>query len=318
MQGQKTLIVADVTNALTPVNLCTLTGNSTLKPQLVTQSMISWSATQNGPGTPGQSLIAVADLSTGTSTVVTSWQGGGYLDGLHAWSPDRGFIAYLTSDSSAMSLHLFSGGGDRVVASMGAAATRAPNPNEDAAYLAFSPDGAYFALDETFSTSGDQIQVFRTQDGSAAYTLHTGTMATWGSTGSSLYFRHAGSGVIDVWNSAGGVKQAFAQQVAWILPSADAGDDNLAFTARDSTGMPSVWLYGHGGRSGGKLQNPRSGAAWLNSTAVLYLEEAKCTGLCQIAWQPDGKTFTFDTATQAETASKISRVYSVWPRPGQT
>jgi len=44
-----------------------------------------------------------------------------------------------------------------------------------------------------------------------------------------------------------------------------------------------------------------------------------CSTNCGIgpAWQPNGKTFTFDLAAQAETASKISQVYSAWPRPGQ-
>jgi hypothetical protein len=35
------------------------------------------------------------------------------------------------------------------------------------------------------------------------------------------------------------------------------------------------------------------------------------------AWQRDDKTFTVDTAQNAETPSKIKDVYGVWPRPGQ-
>jgi len=59
--------------------------------------------------------------------------------------------------------------------------------------------------------------------------------------------------------------------------------------------------------------------AWLNSTTIFYVEEAACAPNCGIgpAWQPDGKTFTFNIATQAETASKIASVYGAWPRPGQ-
>ena len=324
LQGQTSLVIADVSDARNPHTICTLAGNPSsagqVAPELVTQTMISWYSSQanHNPTPLGTSLIAVLDLTTGSSTVAASWQGGGFLDGLHAWSPDRGFLAYVTSDPNAVNLHLLSGGGDRVVSTMGAVPGRGGNPLQDDAYLAFSPDGAYFALDQTFTGSGDQLQVFRTQDGSVAYSLHTGTMATWGSTGSSLYFRQPGSGVVEVWSSGGGVKQAIGQQLQWIQPRADAGDDNLAFTVRDSTGMPSVWLYGHGGRSGGKLPNPRSGPVWLNSTTLLDFEESKCTGLCQVAWSTDGKTYTFDTATQTETASRIAQVYGVWPRPGQT
>lgn len=318
LQGQNSLIIADVTDAKNPKNICTIAGDSRLTPELVTQTMISWYATQNGSGSPGQSVLAVLDLTTGTSTVAASWQGGGPLDGLHAWSPDRGFLAYVTSSgSSTVNLHLLSGGGDRVVASYGSVPGRGANPNEDDAYLAFSPDGAYFAFVQTYASSGNQLQVMRTQDGSVAFSLPTGTMATWGTSGSRLYYRQPGSGAVEVWNSSGGVSTAFGQQLAWIQPRADASDDNLAFTVRDLSGQPSVWLYGHGGRSGGKLPNIRSSPVWLNATAIFYIEEVKCTTNCLGTWGPDGKTFTFDDATQVETSSKISAVYGTWPRLGQ-
>lgn len=316
MQGASRPIVADVTDAKNPHPICTLSGGS-FQPALVTQQTISWYATQGGPGHPGTSVIAFLDLFTGISTVATSWQGGEFLDGIHAWSPDRGFLAYVTSDGRSVNVHLLSGGGDRVVATLGTVPGRGNNPNEDDAYLAFSPDGGFFAFVQTYTSSGDQLQVRRTTDGSLAFSLPTGTMATWGSTGSKLYYRQPGSGAIQVWDSSTGASQAMGQTLTWIRPRADAGDDNLAFTVRDSSGSPSVWLYGHGGRSGGKLPNVRSSVAWLNTTAIFYIEEARCTANCQLAWQPDGKTFTADIAGQAETASQISQVYGTWPRPGQ-
>jgi Tol biopolymer transport system component len=318
MQGAASPVVADVTDAKNPKTICTLSGGS-WQPQLVTQTLIAWYASQGIPGSPGTSVVAALDLATGTSSVAATWQGGAFLDGLFAWSPDRGFLAYVTSDASSVNLHLLSGGGDRVVATMGPVPGRGVNPNEDDAYLAFSPDGAYFAFVQTFTGTGDQLQVRRTTDGSVAYSLPTGTMASWGSTGSRLYFRQIGSGMVMVWDSAAGVSQAFGQSASWIRPRADAGDDNLAFTVRDSAGTPRVWLYGHGGRSGGQLQPVRSSPAWLNPTTIYYAEEAPCAPNCGIgpSWQPDGKTYTFDVAQQTETPSKISQVYGAWPRPGQ-
>ena len=203
---------------------------------------------------------------------------------------------------------------------LGAVPGRGSNPNEDDAYLAFSPDGAYFAFVQTYSSSGDDLQVRHTQDGSLAYSQPLGTMATWGSTGSVLYFRKPVSSVISLWDPSGVVNQAIGQQLAWIQPRADAGDDNLAFTVRDTAGTPHVWLYGNGGRSGGQLPNVRSSPVWLNTTAIFYLEEAPCGSACGPgpSTQPDGKTFTFDLGQQAETASRISQVLGAWPRPGQT
>jgi hypothetical protein len=319
LQGTANLVLADVSNAKVPRTLCGISGGA-FQPELVTQTMISWFATQGNPSAAGTSVIAVLDLFTGTSTVAATWSGGGFMDGLHAWSPDRGFLAYVASDQSAVTLHLLSGGGDRVVATMGAVPGRGSNPNEDDSYLAFSPDGAYFALVQTFTSSGDQLQVRRTIDGSLAFSLSRATMATWGSSGSRLYYRMPSSSVVQVWDSTAGVSQAFGQQLAWIRPRADAGDDNLAFTVRDSTGSPHTWLYGHGGRSAAQLPNVRSSPAWLNSTTFFYVEESVCSTNCGLgpAWQPDNKTFTYDISAQAETSSKISQVYGAWPRPGQT
>ncbi len=318
LQGAANPVLADVSNAKSPRTVCGISGGS-FQPQLVTQRMISWYATQGNPTNAGTSVIAVLDLFNGTSTVAATWSGGSFVDGLHAWSPDRGFLAYIASNSSSVELHLLSGGGDRVVASLGAVPGRGPDPNQDDSYLAFSPDGAYFALVQTFTSSGDQLQVRRTIDGSLAFSLSKGTMATWGSTGSRLYYRMPNSSLVQVWDSKAGVSQAMSKQLSWIRPRADAGDDNIAFTVRDAAGTPHVWLYGHGGRSGGQLPNVRSSPIWLNSTELFYAEEAVCSTNCGIgpAWQPNGKTFTFDLAAQAETASKISQVYSAWPRPGQ-
>ena len=318
MQGSTTPILADVTDARSPRTICTITGSWSA--QLVTQTSISWSATQGSPSAPGDSVVGVLDLFTGNSTVAATWTGGGFMDGLHAWSPDRSFLAYVASDASAVTLHLLSGGGDRVVSTQGAVPGRGVNPSEDDAYLGFSPDGAYFAFVQTFSSSGDHLQVRHTTDGSLAYSQALGTMATWGSTGSRLYFRAPVGAVVSLWDSSGGVSQAFGQPLPWIRPRADAGDDNLAFTVRDSAGSPRAWVYGHGGRSGGQLPNVRSSPVWLNTTAVFYVEEAPCGSNCGPgpATQPDGKTFTYDAGLQAETASRISQALGVWPRPGQT
>ena len=317
LQGAANPVLADVTSAKAPRTLCGITGGN-FSPQLVTQTMISWYATQGSPTNPGTSVIAVLDVFTGTSTVVATWSGGGFMDGLHAWSPDRGFLAYVASDASGVALHLLSGGGDRVVATMGAVPGRGFDPNQDDSYLAFSPDGAYFALVQTFTSSGDQLQVRRTIDGSLAFSLAKGTMATWGSTGSRLYYRMPSSNQVLAWDSKAGVSQAISQ-TAWIRPRAAAGNDDIAFTVRDSAGTPHAWLYGSNGRAGGQLPNVRSSPVWLNSTEFFYFEEAACTLNCGIGptWQPDGKTYTYDIAAQAETASKISAVYGSWPRPGQ-
>ena len=316
MHGSASPVLADVTDARNPRTICTLSGP--WHPQFATQTSVSWWA-GNDSGAPGASMIAVLDLYTGTSSIAASWRGGGYMDGLHAWSPDRSFLVYVTSDG-AVNLHLSSGGGDRIVATLGAVPGRGVNPTEDDAYLGISADNAYFALVQTVAGSGDQLQIRRTTDGGLAFSQAAATMATWSSTGNRLYFRKPNSSVVEEWNPTSGVSQAFGQAAAWIKPRADAGDDYLAFTVRDPAGKPHVWTYGHGGRAGGTLPNIRSSPVWLNASTFFYVEEAPCVSACGIgpAWQPDGHNFTYDISHRAEDASRIDQVYGTWPQPGQT
>jgi hypothetical protein len=318
MQGSAQPVLADVTDPVHPRTICTITGSWT--PQLVNQGMVSWSATQGDAGSPGPSVIATLDLFTGTSAIAASWTGGGFLDGLHAWSPDHFQLAYITSDASALSVHVLSGGGDRTLTMFGAVPGRGLNPTEDDAFIGFSPDGAYFTFEQTFTSAGDHLIVWNRSG--VVFSQPNATMATWGSNGSKLYFRQPNASVIYVWDStgpAGNRAQAFSQQVAWIRPRADAGDDYLAFTVRDSSGSPKVWLYGHAGRAQGQLPNVRSSPEFLNSGTVFLVEEAPCGANCGLgpAIQPDLNRFTYSIATQTETRSTIASVLGAWPRPGQ-
>src|SRR5260370_13257546 len=138
-------------------------------------------------------------------------------------------------------------------------------------------------------------------------------MARWGTAGSSLYFRKPVSSVISLWDANGVVTQAIGQQLAWIRPRADAADDNLAFTVRDTAGTPHVWLYGHGGRSGGQLPHLRSSPVWVNGTAIFYFPEAPFRPTCGPgpSTPPHRQTFTLHLRPHAHSAPPLSHV----PRP---
>ena len=153
LQGASHPVLADVTDPVHLRTMCAITGPWT--PRLVTQGQVSWYAWQNGT-----SLIATLDLFAGTSAVVASWTGGGFMDGLHAWSPDHTTLAYVTSDANGVNVHVLSGGGDRVLASFGAVPGRGVNPNEDDEFIGFSPDGGYFAFEQTFTSSGNRLVVW--------------------------------------------------------------------------------------------------------------------------------------------------------------
>src|SRR5437660_1503155 len=114
--------------------------------------------THRSPGSPGLSVIATLDMFSGTSGLAASWTGGGFLDGLLSWSPDQSTLVYITSDATAVNVHLTTGAGDRVLATYGAVPARGLNPNADAACIGFSPDVAYFAFSQPF-TAGDHLTV---------------------------------------------------------------------------------------------------------------------------------------------------------------
>ena len=315
MQGSSLPILADVTDAAHPLVMCSFAG--AWQPQLLTQTTVAWYASQGHPGALGTSVIVTLDVFSGISALVATWQGGDFLDGIFAWSPDQSLLAYVTSDASSVNLHLLSGGGDRVVSTLGPVPGRGVSPTEDDVYLGFSADGGYFALVQTFT--GGFLQVRRATDGGLAFSQATATMATWGSTVSRLYFRQPLGSAISVWDSTSGVSPALGQSLAWIGPRADAGDDYLAFTVRDSSGTPNVWLYGHGGRAGGPLSGVRASPVFINTTTVFYEEEAPCAPNCGPgpATQPDGHTFTYDIGRGVETPSSIMSVLGSWPRLGQ-
>src|SRR5258708_23641068 len=99
-------------------------------------------------------------------------------------------------------------------------------------------------------------------------------MGGGGRCGRILYFRKPVSSVISLWDANGVVTQAIGQQLAWIRPRADAADDNLAFTVRDTAGTPHVWLYGHGGRNGRQPPNGPASPVWVKWTAAVFFQEA--------------------------------------------
>src|SRR5258708_24127499 len=179
--------------------------------------MISWSATQGGPGTRGPSVIATLDVFTGTSALDANWTGGGFLDGLQSWSPDQSStLVYVTSDPTAVNVHLLSGGGDRVVSTFGAVPGRGVNPNEDDAFIGFSPDGAYFAFEQTFTGSGDHLDVWNRSG--LVFQQTNANMATWVSTASKLYFRQPNAALVyvgDLTGAPGNGALAFGRECAW-------------------------------------------------------------------------------------------------------
>jgi len=60
----------------------------------------------------------------------------------------------------------------------------------------------------------------------------------------------------------------------------------------DTGGNPHVWIYGHGGRSGGQLGNVRSGPVFLGASALFLVEDIESGYFDKLRAAPVPRTAT--------------------------
>ena len=313
LTGSTTVVLRDITNLSSAITRCTFAG--TIAPRFATSSVVGWA--QSGPdiGSPGQ--INRLDLAAATVTTPASWPSGGFGVGNFDWSPNGSALTYIAPTSSGSSWHLLAGGHDQVLANLPAVPGRGVSREDDDWMLAFSPDGLYIALVETFATggSGDSspVQVRRASDGSLVYSASSGTMGVWASVPSRLFFRSS-AGVVSRWDPSDGVS-VMQSGLKWVRPHASSDGRWIAYTSYDSAGHPGVHLYSVQGNSlGPSPAGLRSGALFLNNNLLWYQEETPCD--CGLGGQSQltGNSFLYDIGGSAESGSRISGVFDVWPR----
>ncbi|HEX2647240.1 MAG TPA: hypothetical protein VHO95_08420, partial [Candidatus Dormibacteraeota bacterium] len=174
--GDPTVVVRDIQDPANARNLCSF-DSSVLAPQFVSATSVAYETSAN--------QIIKADLVSGATAILATYSSG-FGSGQYAISPDGRSVTYL--DGNAW--HLAGPAGNRVLSTLPAVPPRGVNPNEDDSYLAFSPDGLYIALFQTFHTGGsgetaaDQIR--RASDGTLVYSTSNQTMAVWSSVPSRL------------------------------------------------------------------------------------------------------------------------------------
>jgi hypothetical protein len=312
LAGTTTVVLRDITSLASPRTLCTFAAS--FSPRFATASVIGYTEQGSALGAPGR--IVRLDLSSGTATDVLSWASGGFGAGLFDWSPDGRSLTYIGGTTGATVWHLISGGRDQVLANLPAVPGRGVSQQDDDFMVAFSPDGLYLALVQTFATGGSgessPVQVRRVSDGALVYSAASGTMGVWASLPSRLFFRDR-AGVMSRWDPGSGVAE-MQSSLRWTRPHASPDGRWVAYTTFDTANHPHVALYSVQGNSLGPAPiGLRSSAQFLNNSLVWYQEEAACDcGLSQS--QLTGRTFIYDLAAGAESASRISGLFDVWPR----
>src|SRR5437588_786702 len=202
---------------------------------------------------------------------------------------------------------------DRTITTLPPVPGRGISPDDDSLMIAFSPDGAYLALVETFTGSGTGAQAsfqVRRLDGSLVSGGPAGrTMATWAGRGSVLYFRDRAG--VERWTAPSTVS-AVLPGVVWIHPRPSPDGRWIAFTQRGDLGLPSVRLLDLTSGAVRQLATGASEPVFLNSSTVWYRQERLCgpSDDCGMGGPSitTGAAFVYDLSSGRSSQSTIAGV----------
>jgi dipeptidyl aminopeptidase/acylaminoacyl peptidase len=322
LRGVQGIVVRDVTDIQHPVTRCGFSGGAYFR--FISSTRVSYIVTSSGDlGASG--ALYLVDLGSSTTSLVRSWEAGGYASWVYAWSPDGQKLTYLSSDTAGVKWHLLSAAGDKTLASLGTVPGRGVNLDNDDAVVGFSADGQYVAVEETFTaqkgatTGTPPIQIVRLSDLKQVYSRPDGTMGAWAASGARFYFRTS-AGVM-VWDPTGKV-QTVQASLQWIRPWPSADGSHITFSSLNAQGNHVVGIIDTtGGSIAQASSEPRVNPGFLTTTLIWYAGEVLCTTTTPCGFGGPaltGKTYVFDIAG-VENGSVDTAFYDSWPHlPSQS
>ena len=309
----------DITDINHPVNRCKLSGGQYMR--FVTATRLSYLVYAGGDLGSAASLY-VADLTTGSTSLVLNLPSTGALSSIYAWSPDGSALSYVSSNANnGVAWHLLSAAGDKTLAGLGNIPARGGTPDDDA-FVGFSADGKYVAIEQTFiggkgsTSSVPPIEVNRVSDGGVAYSRNDGTMAAWAGSGARLYFRTAAG--VQAWDPSSGVLTVSAG-TTWFHPHPSPDGSRMAFSVINTQGNHVAEVLDLTSAAGAIQQlspQPRVGAAFIDTSLVWYAGESICTSAtpCGLGGPPlSGQTYIYDLGSGVEAGSLDTALYDAWP-----
>jgi hypothetical protein len=317
LRGSTGVIVRDISDLSNPITRCVVHGTSANFVRFMDWSHVSYIVTNaNGDG-----ALYLADLLTRTSSLVRAWTDEASMYWVYAWSPDSKTLSFVSSSSTGVTWHVLSAAGDVTLSRSGPIPGRGINPDSDDSMTGFSADGQYVALEHTFGApdaTAAPFQIVRLSDHKVVYSRRDGSMAAWSGAGARLFFRTLAG--VETWDPKSGA-HVVVPGLAWIHPWPSADGLRILYTAADGTGNHHVgYLRLTDQPIAGNVLNfqPRTGAAFLNSTLAWYAEESLCSQVsCGLGGPPlTGRTFLRDLVTTTERASIITSVFDSWPHVG--
>src|SRR5258708_5198685 len=279
LHGVQGVVVRDVTDINHPVTRCGFQGGAYFR--FVNSARVSYIVTSSGDvGASG--AIYMVDLNQSTTSLVRAWSSGGYGSWVYAWSPDGQKLTYLASDTTGVTWHLLSAAGDKTLASLGMTPARGVALDNDDIMVGFSADGQYVAVESTFTTqkgggaSAPAIQIVRLSDLKQIYMRADGTMATWGATGASFYFRTTAGLLV---RDATGKDHPANPALQWIRPWPSADGTHITFSSLNPQGNHVVGILDTGGGPVAQATSePRANPGLLTSTLLWHPGETPCPG----------------------------------------
>jgi hypothetical protein len=311
-------VVRDVTDPSHGRTVCTFQGQP-VSPRFIGATTVGYFS-QDSPNSITGGTVYIADLTAGTSRLLTSIPTGLLGVSAMAWSPDGASFTYVANGKTyAPEWHLVTAGLDRVLTTFPTVRPHGLSPDAADVYLSFSEDGKYVALAENWvaGDSNDQASV-QVRDGSGhlLYAMQNATMATWSS--HYLYLWDTAAALLRFWQPGQPQLGGVGLGGQWIRPSSSPDGHYLAYTSQLDGGVHHVRLY-EVTRSLDDQLSPagRIGAIFLKSGLVWYAEETPCPGACDLGGPPlTGRTFVYDISAKTESLSVIAHVFDTWPHLG--
>lgn len=297
VQGDPTVVVRDIQDPANAKTVCSF-DTGVVSPLFVSGSTVAYIASDQ---------LVEAPMAGGSTVVVASHVGE------YAISPDGRSVTYVDGNE----WHLVGSSGNRTLTTLPPVPGRGVAPDEDDNFLAYSPDGLYIALFQTFHTGGsgetapDQIR--KASDGSLVYSTSGMTMAVWASVPSRLFFRDT-TGHVHRWDPTSGASAMTS--LHWVRPKASPDGRWIAYAFTTSSGVHGVGFYSVQANAQQNTTPPgRTSVMFLSNDLVWYSGEKACTVNCGIeTTTPTGVSYIYSIAGASEVTSRLASVYDAWPR----
>jgi hypothetical protein len=311
---RKDVILCDARDAAHPRTLQPLEGSWSSSQRFLRRDLIGYVALKGGgpSSTSDQftTVVATLNLTTGQTEVLASTAGAALAAG---WTADGSNVAYFTDFGGAHHYWLKRGGAAPVAFGTTAPVAGRGGSRDDMLLVAFSPDGQYVLVVDTFVY---RLQLFRTSDGTMVYAAPSGgaggfrTAAVWAHSGDRFYFRN-NSGVYQ-WDSTSGIS-SFIPGLTWSTPALTS-DDRLVAYALGTNTAPHVETRVISSGATTAYAPWRDSPAFVGPTTLLVHEEAPCDN-CMGIYSWTGKTLVIHTDTRAESDLGITgwQFGAFWP-----